>query len=284
MKTTMTTKKKTVLAALLATCLSVPAASVWAGTGSSLGKIQQAVDSNSPDAIMAEVERAEKLVCGGCGVILTNLIDHPDYRVREVAAWWIAKRPAMRTRIRNLMVERLTSANGVYARNAADILGAFMHPDAVAPISAALGRADLEPVARVAAVNALAFIGHKVALPTLAAATKDADAQVRRAAVAAIRELREVTVSADARSAISDSDAGVRLEAVQTVGFFKDAAARVALEGALRDGDARVRENAAWALGELGDRAAFTALAAARDGDASVVVRGIAAAAIRNLK
>ena len=45
-----------------------------------------------------------------------------------------------------------------------------------------------------------------------------------------------------------------------------------------------MRENAAWALGELGDRAAFTALAAARDGDASVVVRGIAAAAIRNLK
>ena len=283
MKTNQKSRMKaTVLAALLT--LSLSAGTALAGRGSSFGAVQQAVDSNSPDAIMAEVERAEKLTCGGCGVIMTTLIDHPDYRVREVAAWWIAKRPGMRAKIRNQMFERLVSANGVYARHAADVLGAFMNPEAVAPITAALGRSDLQPMARVAAVNALAFIGHKVALPTLAAMTKDADAQVRRAAVAAIRELREVTVSTDARAAITDADAGVRLEAVQTVGFFKDTAGRVALEGALKDADARVRENAAWALGELGDRAAFAALAAARDGDASVVVRGIAAAAIRNLK
>jgi HEAT repeat protein len=98
-----------------------------------------------------------------------------------------------------------------------------MNPEAVAPLTAALGRSDLQPMARVAAVNALAFIGHKVALPTLAAATKDADAQVRRAAVAAIRAARGL-VSEMRRH--QDADAGVRPEAVQTVGFFKDVAGR----------------------------------------------------------
>ena len=276
MKTIM---RNTVIAALL-----VVSASAYAGRGGSLGKIQSAVESGSWDAIVAETERAEKLSCGGCGVIMQTLIDHPDYRVREVAAWWIAKRPGMRAKVRDLMINRLKTQSGVYARNAADVLGAFMNPEAVAPLGVALARTDLAPEARVAAVNALGFIAHKVAMPILDRAATDADANVRRAAVAVIRDVRDITSSQAARAAIADSDANVRFEAVMTVGRLRDVQARSALEGALRDGDARVRENAAWALGELGDRASYPALLAVRDGDASVVVRHIAAVAIRNLK
>src|ERR1035438_681305 len=64
----------------------------YAGTGGSPQAIQQAISANSVDAIKAELERAEFLVCAACVDLVTPLVDHPDARVRQVAAWWLARR------------------------------------------------------------------------------------------------------------------------------------------------------------------------------------------------
>src|SRR5436305_6123354 len=63
-----------------------------AGRGSSPGAIQSAIASDSVDAIASELERAEHLVCSSCVPMVRPLLDHPDRRVRQVAAWWLARR------------------------------------------------------------------------------------------------------------------------------------------------------------------------------------------------
>src|SRR5687767_1080926 len=80
------------IAAVAFLALSTPA---FAGKGGSASKINSAIQSGSVDAIIAEVERAEALICGECVQMITNLTEHSRYEVREVAAWWFAKRPAM---------------------------------------------------------------------------------------------------------------------------------------------------------------------------------------------
>src|SRR6266700_2322232 len=61
-----------------------------AGRNGSPALIKSAIASNSVDAIEAELERSEYLVCAACSDLVVPLVDHLDYRVRKVAAWWIA--------------------------------------------------------------------------------------------------------------------------------------------------------------------------------------------------
>src|SRR5262249_57712503 len=63
------------------------------GRGGSYATIVAAIRSNNADVIATALEQAEKLVCGSCVGAVLPLLDHDDYRVREVAAWWIARRP-----------------------------------------------------------------------------------------------------------------------------------------------------------------------------------------------
>src|SRR5262245_34465555 len=67
-----------------------------AGRGGSSGAIKSAVNSGSVDAILAEVERAENLMCPDCIVTVRQLLSHDRFEVRQVAAWWFAKRPDLR--------------------------------------------------------------------------------------------------------------------------------------------------------------------------------------------
>ena len=67
----------------------------FAGKGGSAAAIQAAVASHSVDAIVAEVERSESLICGECLDSLTALTEDSRFAVREVAAWWFARRPAL---------------------------------------------------------------------------------------------------------------------------------------------------------------------------------------------
>ncbi len=57
-----------------------------AGKGGSAERIRDAVSSTSVDAITAEIERAESLMCPDCVPIVTNLLEDNRYEVREVAA------------------------------------------------------------------------------------------------------------------------------------------------------------------------------------------------------
>src|ERR1044072_4395671 len=67
-----------------------------AGKGGSAAAIRDAINSHSQDAIIAEGERAESLMCGDCVPLVAGLTDDNRLAVREVAAWWIAKRPTLK--------------------------------------------------------------------------------------------------------------------------------------------------------------------------------------------
>lgn len=279
------TMKKTLLLTITASALVIGSATMaQAGRGGSNARIINAVNTGSADAIKAEIERAERLVCGGCIATVMQLLEDERYEVREVAAWWFAKRPAQKLELTERALADLQGDDSIRARNAADILGAFEHPIAVADLTAAAQRMDLSPEARGHAVRALGNIGHASANAGLAAAMQDSDASVRSEALDAWLKIRGQRDAAPAVALLADSDLVVRRKAAAVVGRLAEASARVALEQQLAsDEDPAVRRNAAWALGRIGDAASRTALQAAAD-DPSSLVRMSARAALRNLR
>src|SRR5258708_6578223 len=91
------------IAAVALTLLASTSAN--AGKGGSDAAIRDAVASGSRDAIIAEVERAEGLMCSECIQTVTNLTEDNRYEVREVAAWWFGKRP----QLAHMMAEQMES-------------------------------------------------------------------------------------------------------------------------------------------------------------------------------
>ncbi len=279
--------RKTVIAlSLLITplCVVYDASSAFAGRGSSTGAIQSAIRSNNADAIISELERAERLICGACVEPVRALLDHQDYRVREAAAWWFARRPALKAEIRDVAIAALYAGDSIAARNGADALGTFRHPDAIDALAFASSRTDFTAEARAAAVQALGTIAHRDALPAITAALADSDALVRAAAVNAYAELRGTFSGDELAPLAADPDVSVRRQATARLGGFATASARPQLEAALGDADAIVRRNAAWALGRIGDSGSRPALEAAAANDESSLVRSIATAALRELR
>lgn len=277
-----TKRISTVLAAAACTLLLVGTAT--AGRGGSAARIQNAINTRSSDAIIAELERAERLICDACIAPVMELLDDDRYEVREAAAWWFARRPVMKRQLAERSVADLAGDDSRLARNAADILGTFRHPDAIEALAAASARTELSAEARAHAVRALGRIGHADANGALAAAMGDADATVRYEALAAWLDIRRQDGAAPVVALIDDADARVRAKAAAVAGELREASARVALEAQLAsDPDPSVRRNAAWALGRIGDRASRDALEAARS-DASSLVRTTARAAISQLR
>lgn len=266
--------------ALGAASLSAPS---QAGTGGSAGKIRSAVASRSVDAIIAEVERAEGLICTECVDIVTALLENDRYEVRQVAAWWFAKRPGLNAAMTEQMLADLETGGSVAVRNAADYLGTVKTFTAIPALGAALGQAGLSAEARVAIVRAFSTMAHKAGNPFLTTAMSDADPSVRRAAIAAWLEIRGQVGAAPVVAHLTDADASVRAKAAAVVGGLREASGRVALEAALAgDADPVVRRNAAWALGRLRDAASRPVLEAAQ-ADASSIVRGAVRAALAAL-
>jgi HEAT repeat protein len=269
---------------IIIVALSLISSSAFAGRGSSTSAIQSAIRSNNADAIISELERAERLVCGACVEPVMALLDHEDYRVREAAAWWFARRPAIKAEVFDLSVARLYAADSIEARNAADALGPFRHPDAITALTFASTRTDFSAEARAAAVKALGTIGSRLAYTAIVDALDDSDATVRAAAANAYAELRGTSTGDELAPLAGDPDVSVRRQAIAHLGRFATASARTQLEAALSDSDALVRRNAAWALGRIGDAASRPALQAVADNDESNVVRSIATAALRSLR
>jgi HEAT repeat protein len=267
-----------VIAALLVAATSVG----WAGKDGSAGQIRSAVASGSVDAIIAEIERTEALMCPDCIDEMTKLLDHARYEVREAAGWWFAKRPTLKKLMLEQMVSDLGGSNATSVRNAADFIGAVRAYDQLGALSATYDR-GLPADARFAIVRAAGLIGNRDSNVVLAKGMSDADAGVRRAATAAWREVRGQTEAAGVIALLSDSDAKVRAEAAATIGGLRDRTARVALEGALKDADPMVRRNAAWALGELGMKESMSALQAIAN-DSSPFVGGVVKAALQALR
>ena len=103
----MHTNKTMKLAVVTFLGISLAAAgTAVAGRGSSPQAVQRAIASGSPDAIKSELERAEHLVCVSCVDMVRPLIDNQNQGIRQVAAWWLARRGVART-IRVEMLNRL---------------------------------------------------------------------------------------------------------------------------------------------------------------------------------
>ncbi len=261
-------------------CAAVPAS---AGVGGSADKIRAAVASGSVDAIIAEVERAEALACDGCVQLVTDLTEDARYQVREVAAWWFAKRPALRRMLAEQFDGELLTGGTLKVRNAADFLGATMTYTALPNLRAAIRR-DVGAEAKVAVVRAIETLGRKDGNDALAFAMADRDAGVRAAAARAWREIYDQVDATPVVGLLADPDATVRAEAATVVGAMKAAAGRGGLEAlVVSDPSPSVRRNAAWALGKLGQAASRGALTKA-SGDSSSLVRMTARAALAALR
>ena len=267
-----------------AIAITLVAGTAHAGRGGSGARIRNAVQSTSVDAIIAEVERTERLVCGDCIDIVTDLLDHDRYEVREVAAWWFAKRPALAADMKARSVADLRDGDARVVRNAADFLGTLRHRDAVPALATAAARTDLTPEARQHVVRALGTIAHPSANTGLTAAMRDGDATVRFAALEGWLAVGGQRGAAPAVALVGDGDATVRAKAAAVIGNLREAGGRAALEAAVvGDADPVVRRNAAWALGRIGDAGSRAALDAASN-DASSLVRATAKAARQSLR
>src|SRR4051812_33093577 len=190
------------LALALTLVLSGPA---FAGRGSSPDAIRSAIASNSVDAISAELERAERLVCAVCVNMVKPLVDHEDARVRRVATWWLS-RHGQRSALFIQAAERLGQPDSRLAQHGADVLGSLRAELGVAPLGAALNNPLFDDQARVSMADALGRIGEQSAIPALTEALRAKDAPVRAAAIAALRELRGRLEPAPALPLLTDAD------------------------------------------------------------------------------
>jgi len=272
---------RTKLAAVaLSLCAAVTPA--LAGKGGSAGLVSAAISSGSTDAIIAEVERTEGLMCEDCVQMITNLTEDSRYPVREVAAWWFAKRPALQEMLATQFVAELANGDTVHTRNAADFLGTTKTYTSLPALRAAINR-DLGSDAKLAIVRAVGRLSHVGGNVVLTTAMTDRDAAVRALAVVTWRDILDQKNAAPVVSLLADPDARVRAEAATVVGAMKEMSARLTLETmVVADTDATVRRNAAYALGKMGQAASRAALATAA-ADKSSLVRATAAAALNQL-
>jgi HEAT repeat protein len=255
-----------------------------AGRGGSSQAIRLAISSGSVDAIQSELERAEFLVCGACTDLVMPLIDHNDQRVRQVAAWWLARRGVSR-QLRVDMLNRLSQPDSTAARNAADVLAELHYVSSIPALGAALSNPIYTGEARAAMARALGTINRPASVPPLTAALGSDNAQVKAASLSALRSIVGQRDGAAVVPLVSDADEGVRAEAAWTLGAFRATGGTDALVAALKDPSAKVRSRAAWALGAVRANVAVAgpALEAAAANDASPAVRSLAATALTRL-
>tara|TARA_R110002096_G_scaffold77896_7_gene183327 strand:- start:66693 stop:67586 length:894 start_codon:yes stop_codon:yes gene_type:complete len=256
-----------------------------AGRGGSPGVIRSAIRSNNADAIISALEQSENIPCNSdCMTMVMDLLDNDDYRIRQVASWWFARRPAQMKEVAELATAWLTTGTSVDARNGADILGTFGYAKHIATLTTAAQKSGLDAPARAAIVKALGDIANMSANSVVANAMTDSDATVRLSAVTAWKNMLKQTTAEPVVALVNDGDVQVRRTAISTVGKFRTAEARVALEAILAtDTDSAARRNAAWALGRIGDAESRDALRAATN-DASSLVRTTAKVAMGKLR
>ncbi|MBA3821738.1 MAG: hypothetical protein H0X17_22835, partial [Deltaproteobacteria bacterium] len=177
-----------------------------AGKGGGAAKIHDAISSTSVDAIIAEVERAESLVCGECATMIVGLTAHTSYKVREVAAWWIAKRPSLAGQLAAQFKGELVTGTSHQVRNAADFLGASTTFTALPSLRASIKRTDLDTEAKLAIVRAVELLANLGGNEVLSTAMADADATVRWSAAKAWREIRGQREAAPVANLLRDPD------------------------------------------------------------------------------
>ena len=222
-------------------------------------QIDAAVNSGSPDAIIAEVERAEGLICEECIQTVTNLTEDNRFAVREVAGLVVREAPGLAKAHGDQMKDDLASGDS-FARAQRGRLPR-LRPRRTPRCRRCASRSsarDLDGEAKLAIVRAVGYMAHldgNGILVTRDGAT--ADATVRAAAVTAWRDIlgqidasRRSSPMLDRRGREGPRGGRDRRRRVRR----RRSAARTLEELVVSDTDPFVRRNAAWALGQLGSR------------------------------
>jgi HEAT repeat protein len=282
---------KKIYAALLAASLMTMPGLASAGIDGTTGKIQSAVNANSVDAIIAELERAENIPERGAFDTVVKLIDHDSERVREAAGWWLGRR-GIRQKVIAMAELRLNAQDPTAARNVLDTLRGMRDGGTIDLIAGYVAH-PLDEASGMSGLRALGAIGAPRSLAQLSPALANQMAGVRAQALRTVRELRApvgqrvVTTGTAYIPLLSDASETVRREAALTLGYLgqmglnpdPESSGVNALIGVVgSDASARVRKAAAWALGEIGNPAGRTALSAAMK-DSDAMVRSVATAA-----
>lgn len=227
-----------------------------------------AIESASPRGLTAMLEYGERVECLSCIPKLeAKLLTSDSTEVREIAAWWLRRRPFGYARAAVKMRTAVIDDQDPMRRaRAAEALGEFMDAGGVPALEQAV-REDGDADVRIAAVRALGRLNARAGQPALVAAMDDEEPTIRRAAldqVLRVAFFQEVTAVV---ARLEDSDADVRVRAAQLVGERRHEEGREALEAILvNDDSVPARQAAAWALGRLGGaRAVLTAAQDAED-------------------
>lgn len=223
-----------------------------------------AIRTASPSALSSMLEYGERVECHACVPLLEErLLTDDNAEVRNVAAWWLARRPfgfaAVMHEIRTVLA---TSTDPVRRERAAEAIGNFADPHGVAHLTTAF-ETDTVTAVRVAAVRGLAAINAPGGLAVISEALGDDEPTVRAAALASVTRINFFSDYDALLPLLADDDAGIRRRAATVVGSLRVDAAVVVLAALLRNTaeDAGVRREAAWALGRIGGADAEIALA-----------------------
>lgn len=225
-----------------------------------------AIRSASPSRLYATLEYGERVECFECIPLLADKLLSSDHaQTREIAAWWLRRRPFGFGPIMEKMLNVAEHDEDPVRRSrAAAALGEFLDPHASATLSK-LATEDSDPSVRVAGVHALGRLNTIHGNAALSAALHDSDARVRLAALLQVRKVSFFRDSSSLLQVIADDDAEVRRTAAQLVGELRLSAAVEPLLGVLiTDESAQVRQAAAIALGRIGGGEVQSALTDAK--------------------
>ena len=238
-------------------------------------QIKDAALRGAPIAVWETLEHAERVECLDCLSYVEPLLFDRDARVREIAAWWIRRRPfgyaEIAIRVRDTLA---TDSDPVRRAAAANALGEFLDGGATPLLVKAIG--DSSADVRVAVLGALQRLNDPAGVTAIQTALGDGDPRVRKTAIEAGLHTAGFSDAARVATLLSDPDAVIRAKAADALGAFKAKGSVAALAALTRtDSDEETRIAAVNALGELGDAAGRSAVEAANN-DASSRVRDAA--------
>jgi HEAT repeat protein len=225
-------------------------------------QLRNVIERGTATRLLASLDYGERVECYECvPALVDRALSSNNPRVREFAAWWIRRRPFAANRVFTLFKNVLaTDADAVRRSRAAEALGEFMDPAALAPLSDAAEN-DAAADVRAAAVRGLGRLNVPSANAIIASALQDTDSAVRRAAIDQVIHVNFFREYDDLLGSLADEDGYVRRKAALLLGEFGVAEAVPALSAMLRsDADAGARQAAAWALGKIGGAEARAAL------------------------
>lgn len=247
-------------------------------------QLMSVINAGSPMALRSLLEYGERLECHECVPVLqARMLDPREPAgVREMAAWWLRRRPfgfgAVMAETRAVLASDPDPARRAVA---AEAIGEFMDPHGVAHLGRALAE-DGDVQVRVAAVRGLARINAAASLTHLSAALRDSSTEVQEAALQVVLRVNFFR-DQDALLPLLASDTGsIRRRAALVIGAMDVEAAVPALAAMVTgDTDDMVRQAAAWALGRIGTAEARAALREAQGVESSPRVRDAIEVAMR---